>query len=46
MRLSWEQIALRAREFSAEWANETYERGEAQSFYNDFFGVRRPSFSA
>jgi hypothetical protein len=39
MRLSWEQIALRAREFSAEWANETYERGEAQSFYNDFFAI-------
>jgi len=39
MRLSWEQIALRAREFSAEWAGETYERGEAQSFYNDFFAI-------
>lgn len=44
MRLSWEQIRHRATLFVAEWKNETYEKGEAQSFYNDFFqifGVRR-----
>ena len=44
MRLSWNEIAIRAARFASEWANATYERGEAQSFYNEFFeifGVRR-----
>ena len=44
MRLSWNEIRSRAAQFAAEWANATYERGEAQSFYNEFFeifGVRR-----
>ncbi len=44
MRLSWEQIRYRAAGFVAEWKNETYEKGEAQSFYNaffDIFGIRR-----
>ncbi len=44
MRLGWDVIKRRAKEFSEEWKNETYEKGEAQSFYNDFFeifGVRR-----
>lgn len=39
MRLSWEQIRHRATEFVEEWKDETYEKGEAQSFYNDFFGI-------
>ncbi len=44
MRLSWNEIRARAARFASEWANATYERGEAQSFYNEFFeifGVRR-----
>ena len=44
MRLSWNEIRSRAAQFSAEWANATYESGETQSSYNDFFeifGVRR-----
>lgn len=44
MRLSWEQIRHRATEFVEEWKTETYEKGEAQSFYNDFFhifGIKR-----
>ena len=44
MRLSWNEIRARAAQFAAEWANATYESGETQSFYNDFFeifGVRR-----
>ena len=39
MRLSWNEIRSRAAEFSSEWADATYEKGEAQSFYNDFFEI-------
>lgn len=39
MAQSWNQIRIKAAEFSREWALATYERGEAQSFYNDFFEV-------
>ena len=44
MRLSWNEIRARAAGFAREWADETYEKGETQSFYNEFFqifGVRR-----
>ncbi|MCA6304275.1 MAG: class I SAM-dependent DNA methyltransferase, partial [Phenylobacterium sp.] len=44
MQLSWNEIRARAAEFSREWAEAKYERGETQSFYNDFFevfGIRR-----
>ena len=44
MRLSWNEIRSRAAQFAAEWTNATYESGETQSFYNEFFeifGVRR-----
>ena len=44
MRLSWNEIRARAADFAREWANATYEKGETQSFYNEFFdifGVRR-----
>lgn len=44
MRLSWNEIRARAAVFADEWANARYERGETQSFYNEFFevfGVRR-----
>ena len=39
MRLAWNEIRSRAAEFSREWADATYEKGEAQSFYNDFFEI-------
>lgn len=44
MQLSWNEIRARAAAFSQEWADAKYERGETQSFYNDFFevfGIRR-----
>ena len=44
MRLSWNEIRPRAAAFAREWAAAAYEKGETQSFYNDFFeifGVRR-----
>ncbi len=43
-RLSWNQIRANAAHFADEWHDASYERGETQSFYNDFFevfGVRR-----
>ena len=46
MRLSWNEIKTRASNFSKEWSGAVYEKGESQSFYNDFFeifGVRRRS---
>ena len=46
MSLSWNEIRLRATEFSDDWKDARYEKGETQSFYNDFFlifGVRRRS---
>ena len=44
MRLSWNEIRVRASEFTNEWKDAKYEKGETQSFYNEFFeifGVRR-----
>ena len=46
MRLSWNEIRARAGSFARKWADAGYEKGETQSFYNDFFrifGVRRES---
>ena len=46
MRLSWNEIRARAASFARKWADARYEKGETQSFYNDFFrifGVRRES---
>ncbi len=46
MRLSWNEIRARAASFARQWADAGYEKGETQSFYNDFFrifGVRRAS---
>lgn len=37
--LSWNEIRVRARAFADEWAHAHYEKGETQSFYNDFFEV-------
>ena len=39
MALSWNEIKDRALKFSKEWAGETRERAEKDSFWNDFFYV-------
>src|SRR5208337_5615353 len=39
MRLSWNEIRARAARFADEWKNAHYERGESQTFYNEFFEV-------
>ena len=39
MRLSWNEVRVRAAAFAEEWRDAAYERGETQSFYNDFFEV-------
>lgn len=44
MRLGWDEIKRRAKAFSEDWKDAHYEKGETQSFYNDFFqifGVKR-----
>ncbi len=46
MGLSWNEIRRRATDFSEQWKEARYEKGESQSFYNDFFlifGVQRRS---
>ncbi len=46
MRLSWNEVRARAANFTSEWKDAAYEKGETQSFYNDFFdvfGVKRRS---
>ncbi len=46
MRLSWNEVRVRAARFADEWHNAVRETSETQSFYNDFFevfGVRRSS---
>lgn len=39
MRLSWNEIRVRAHTFSEDWQDASYEKGETQSFYNDFFQI-------
>jgi hypothetical protein len=39
MRLSWNEIRARAARFAEEWTDAHYERGESQTFYNEFFEV-------
>ena len=44
--IGWNEIRDRATKFAREWAGETRETGEYQSFWNEFFdvfGVRRRS---
>ncbi len=44
MRLSWNEVRARAAAFAEKWRDAACEKGETQSFYNDFFevfGVRR-----
>lgn len=39
MRLGWNEIRARAAEFAEEWRDAEYERGESQTFYNEFFAI-------
>lgn len=39
MPLSWNEIRDRATAFAHDWAGDSYERGEAQTFWNEFFQV-------
>jgi hypothetical protein len=39
MHLSWNEIKVRAARFAEEWKDGHYERGESQTFYNEFFEV-------
>ncbi|MGX7949806.1 type IIL restriction-modification enzyme MmeI [Oleidesulfovibrio alaskensis] len=39
MRLSWNEIRQNARRFSNEWKDAHYEKGETQTFYDDFFAI-------
>ena len=44
MLLSWNEIRARAASFARDWADASYERGDTQTFYNEFFelfGVKR-----
>lgn len=44
MRLDWNDIRARSAKFADEWKDAHYERGETQTFYNEFFelfGVTR-----
>ena len=39
MRLSWNDIRVRAAAFADKWKDAGYEKGETQTFYNEFFDV-------
>lgn len=39
MRLSWNEIRVRASTFADEWKDAHYEKGETQTFYNEFFQI-------
>jgi hypothetical protein len=39
VRLSWNEIRARAARFADEWKDAHYERGESQTFYNEFFEI-------
>ena len=39
MHLSWNEIRARAARFAEEWKHAQYEKGETQTFYNEFFQV-------
>ncbi|MGY4255308.1 hypothetical protein ACVI1L_002376 [Bradyrhizobium sp. USDA 4516] len=44
MHIGWNEIRVRAARFADEWKDARYEKGDTQSFYNEFFevfGVRR-----
>jgi hypothetical protein len=49
MRRTWDEIKRQAKRFTEEWKDAHYEKGETQSFYNDFFeifGVKRRQVSS
>jgi hypothetical protein len=39
MRLSWNEVRARAATFAKEHAGSSYEKGETQTFYNEFFEI-------
>ncbi len=39
MRLSWNEVRVRAATFAQRWKDAAYEKGETQSFYNEFFKI-------
>ena len=39
MPLSWNEIKDRALKFSKVWANETSEKAEAKTFWDEFFNI-------
>jgi hypothetical protein len=39
MRLSWNEIRARAARFADDWKSAHYEKGETQTFYNEFFEI-------
>lgn len=39
LRLSWNEIRVRAANFADDWCDARYEKGETQSFYNELFEV-------
>lgn len=39
MRLSWNEIRVRAARFADDWKDAHYEKGETQTFYNEFFEI-------
>lgn len=39
MRRSWNEIKADAARFAEDWKNARYERGESQTFYNEFFEI-------
>ena len=39
MRISWNEVRTRAAAFAKSWEGESYEKGEAQTFYNEFFSI-------
>ena len=39
MRLDWNDIKARAAKFAEDWNGAQYDRGETQTFYNEFFDL-------
>src|SRR5947209_6344664 len=39
MRLSWNEIRARAARFADDWKGKGYEKGDTQTFYNEFFQI-------
>ncbi len=37
--LTWNEIRIRAQKFAEDWAEASYEKGETQTFYNEFFNI-------